>query len=40
MIEKGIGVVLVLFAVMVGTNSVNVIAGWMLDTVPRRTSLS
>jgi cytochrome c-type biogenesis protein len=33
-IEKGIGAVLVLFAVMIGTNSVNVIAGWMLDVAP------
>lgn len=34
MIEKGIGTVLVLFAVMVGSNSVNIIAGWMLDVAP------
>jgi len=33
-IEKGIGAVLVLFAVMVGTNSVNIIAGWMLEVAP------
>lgn len=33
-IEKGIGVVLVLFAVLIATNSVNAIAFWMLEHAP------
>lgn len=33
-IEKGIGVMLVLFAVLIGTNSVNEIANLMLDYAP------
>ena len=33
-IEKGIGVMLVLFAVLIGSNSVNEIAVWMLDIAP------
>ncbi|MEM7507339.1 MAG: cytochrome c biogenesis protein CcdA [Pseudomonadota bacterium] len=33
-IEKGIGSMLVLFAVLIGTNSVNEIAAWMLEIAP------
>lgn len=33
-IEKGIGVMLVLFAVLIGSNSVNEIANWMLEHAP------
>jgi len=33
-VEKGIGAMLVLFAALIGTNSVGVIAGWMLDVAP------
>jgi len=32
--EKGIGAVLVVFAVLIGTNTVGVIAQWMIDTFP------
>jgi len=34
-VEKGIGVALIVFAVLIGTNSVGVIAQWMLDTFPQ-----
>lgn len=34
LVEKGMGVLLILFAVLIATNSVNVIAQWMLDHVP------
>ena len=33
-LEKGIGVMLILFAVLIATNSVNQIANWMLDYAP------
>ena len=33
-VEKAMGVLLIVFAVLIATNSVNVIAQWMLDTVP------
>lgn len=33
-VEKGIGAILVVFAVLIGTNTVGVIAQWMLDTFP------
>jgi cytochrome c-type biogenesis protein len=33
-IERGIGAVLVLFAILVGTNTVGLISQWMLDTFP------
>ncbi|MEO0390827.1 MAG: cytochrome c biogenesis protein CcdA [Pseudomonadota bacterium] len=33
-IEKGMGVLLILFGVLIATNSVNIIAQWMLDYVP------
>lgn len=33
-IEKGIGATLVVFAVLIGTNTVGIIAQWMLDTFP------
>lgn len=32
--ERGIGVAMIAFAVLIGTNTVGVIAQWMLDTVP------
>ncbi len=32
--EKAIGGVLILFAVLIFTNSVNVIAQWMIDAIP------
>lgn len=34
LVEKAMGVLLVLFAVLIATNSVNYIAQWMLDHVP------
>ncbi|UUX51547.1 cytochrome c biogenesis protein CcdA [Nisaea acidiphila] len=33
-VEKGIGATLLLFAILIGTNTVGVIAQWMLDTFP------
>ena len=33
-VERGIGVTMVVFAVLIGTNTVGVIAQWMLDTFP------
>lgn len=33
-VEKGMGVLLIVFAVLIGTDSVNLIAQWMLDYVP------
>ena len=33
-IEKTMGVLLILFAVLIGTNSVNIIADWMLQIAP------
>lgn len=34
MIEKGIGVLLIVFAVLIGTGSINYIAQWMLSVAP------
>ncbi|MGB2201561.1 MAG: cytochrome c biogenesis CcdA family protein [Pseudooceanicola atlanticus] len=34
LVEKAMGVLLILFAVLIATNSVNYIAQWMLDHVP------
>jgi len=39
LVEKAMGVLLILFAVLIATNSVNVIAQWMLDHVPWFTSV-
>ena len=33
-VEKGMGVLLIVFAVLIGTDSINVIAQWMLDYGP------
>lgn len=33
-VEKGMGVLLIVFAVLIATNSVNVIAQWMIETFP------
>tara|TARA_E500000318_G_scaffold47941_1_gene45093 strand:+ start:4904 stop:5638 length:735 start_codon:yes stop_codon:yes gene_type:complete len=33
-VEKGIGATLLVFAVLIGTNTVGVIAQWMIDTFP------
>lgn len=32
--ERGIGVVLIVFAALIATDSVNLIAQWMLETFP------
>jgi cytochrome c-type biogenesis protein len=34
LVEKAMGVLLIVFAILIGTNSVNVISGWMLDIAP------
>jgi len=34
MIEKAMGVFLILFGVLIGTNSMNYIAQWMLELLP------
>ena len=34
LIEKIMGVLLILFGILIATNSMNIIAQWMLDTVP------
>ncbi|SHE75155.1 cytochrome c-type biogenesis protein [Ruegeria intermedia] len=34
MIEKLMGLMLILFGILIGTNSVNYIAQWMLETIP------
>jgi len=39
-VEKAMGVMLILFAILIATDSVNVIAQWMIDTFPGWTSLS
>ncbi|WP_425099711.1 cytochrome c biogenesis CcdA family protein [Tropicibacter sp. S64] len=39
-VEKVMGVMLIVFAILIATNSVNVIAQWMIDTFPNWTSLS
>ncbi|WP_370046272.1 MULTISPECIES: cytochrome c biogenesis CcdA family protein [Salipiger] len=39
-VEKVMGVMLILFAILIATDSVNVIAQWMIDTFPGWTSLS
>jgi len=33
-VEKAMGVLLIVFAILIGTNSVNVISAWMLDIAP------
>ncbi len=33
-VEKSMGVLLVVFAILIGTNSMNIIAGWMLEIAP------
>jgi cytochrome c-type biogenesis protein len=33
-IEKAMGVLLIVFGVLIGTNSMNVIANWMLNYIP------
>ena len=33
-VEKTMGVLLIVFAVLIGTNSMNIIAGWMLQIAP------
>ncbi len=33
-IEKLMGVLLIVFGVLIATNSINIIAQWMLDTFP------
>ena len=38
--EKAMGVMLIIFALLIATNTVNIIAQWMLDTFPGWTSLS
>lgn len=38
-VEKVMGVMLILFAVLIATNSVNVIANWMINTFPSFTSI-
>lgn len=38
-VEKVMGAMLILFAVLIATNSVNVIAQWMIDTMPWMTNL-
>lgn len=38
-VEKAMGAMLIVFAILIVTNSVNVIAQWMIDTVPGVTSL-
>lgn len=38
-VEKGMGVMLILFGILIGTNSMNVIAKWMLDVMPNAITL-
>jgi cytochrome c-type biogenesis protein len=38
-VEKAMGVMLIIFAILIVTNSVNVIAQWMIDTIPGAGSL-
>lgn len=38
-VEKVMGAMLILFAVLIATNSVNVIAQWMIETMPWMTNL-
>ncbi len=33
-VEKAMGVLLILFGVLIATNSVNLIAAWLIDTIP------
>jgi cytochrome c-type biogenesis protein len=33
-VEKGMGVMLILFGILIATNSMNVIAQWMLKVIP------
>ncbi|MBY6003629.1 cytochrome c biogenesis protein CcdA [Salipiger bermudensis] len=39
-VEKLMGVMLILFAILIATDSVNIIAQWMIETFPGWTSLS
>ncbi len=39
-IEKGMGVLLIVFAVLIGTNTIAWIAGFMIEYAPSLTSLS
>lgn len=39
-VEKVMGAMLIIFAILIATNSVNVIAQWMIETFPSWTSLS
>lgn len=39
-VEKVMGVMLILFAILIATDSVNLISQWMIDTFPSWTSLS
>lgn len=38
-VEKGMGVLLIVFAILIGTDSINVIAQWMIDYGPNFTGL-
>ena len=39
-VEKLMGVMLILFAILIATDTVNLIAQWMIETFPSWTSLS
>ena len=39
-VEKAMGALLILFAVLIATGSVNAIANWLIETFPVWTSLS
>ena len=39
-VEKLMGAMLIVFAILIATDSVNIIAQWMIDTFPGWTSLS
>ena len=38
-VEKGMGVMLILFGILIATNSMNVIAQWMLEVMPNMITL-
>jgi cytochrome c-type biogenesis protein len=38
-VEKAMGIMLIIFAILIVTNSINVIAQWMIDTIPGAGSL-
>lgn len=38
-VEKGMGVLLIVFAILIGTDSINIIAQWMIDYGPNFTGL-